>query len=187
MASSYSVLTYGNARLREPSRPVKTVDATIRALARDLLDTMYENKGLGLAAEQIGRTEAICVIDVPPLKDKDGKVIPPENPGVVMPIVLINPDIIAQDGSETTDEGCLSFPDIYVRIKRAARVTVTYLDLDGHKQTLKAAGLLARAVQHEVDHLHGRLLVDRMSSLQKISVAGKLKRLKKAAKEESPA
>jgi peptide deformylase len=96
-----------------------------------------------------------------------------------MPLVLINPRIVASSGTQVGQEGCLSFPDIYVQIKRAAEVTVAFTDLEGRERELHGMGLLARAIQHELDHLNAVLLVDRMSAVQKVSVAGKLKRLKK--------
>ena len=91
----------------------------------------------------------------------------------------MNPEITAADGEQCGDEGCLSFPEIYVKIRRAADVTAAYTDLDNRRQTVRATGLLARAIQHEIDHLNGVLLVDRMSMVQKAALAGKLKRLKK--------
>ncbi len=174
-----SVLTFGDPALRQKSVPVEKVTDDIRRLARELLSTMYRSAGLGLAAEQIGQTESICVIDVPPDQDKSDETGLRENPMVGMPIILINPKILEMTGEQTGREGCLSFPDITVTIRRAKEVTVTFTDLDGRNQTLKVQGLLARAVQHEIDHLNGVLLVDRMSAVQRIAVAGKLRRLKK--------
>ncbi|MFC1498203.1 peptide deformylase [Verrucomicrobiota bacterium] len=172
---SYDIITYGDPVLRQKASPVEEIDDGIRQLSQDMLEAMYAKNGLGLAAEQIGRTEAISVIDV---KQEDDAAH--DNPNIPMPLVVINPTIIEMSGEETGQEGCLSFPEIYVSIKRAAEVTFTFLDLDGNEQTLKVKGLLARVVQHEVDHLNGFLLVDRMSAVQKVAVAGKLKRLKKA-------
>jgi peptide deformylase len=130
---------------------------------------MYAENGVGLAAEQIGRTEAICVIDVPA----------DQACGVKMPLVLINPVIVASEGEQVGQEGCLSFPDVYINVRRAERVEATYLDSEGNKQTVEATGLLSRAIQHELDHLNGVLLVDHMSPVQKVANAGKLKRLKR--------
>lgn len=173
------VLTFGAPVLRQKSVPVKEVTDDIRRLARELLGTMYSSVGLGLAAEQIGRTEAICVIDVPPDQDMAEETGLRENPMIGMPLVLINPRMLEMAGEQTGREGCLSFPDITVTIRRAKEVTVAFTDLEGRNQTLKAQGLLARAMQHELDHLNGVLLVDRMSPVQRIAVAGKLRRLKK--------
>ena len=178
----YEVLTYGHEALRRQSIPVESITAEIRQLARDMLTTMYGRNGLGLAAEQIGRTEAICVIDVPEDCDRESKDGPRQNPDVEMPLILVNPEITEMVGKYTAQEGCLSFPDIYINLRRAQEVAVTYTNLEGKRAAVRAVGLLSRAIQHELDHLHGKLLVDRMSAVQKVAVAGKLKRLKKKSK-----
>jgi peptide deformylase len=185
VASKYKIITYGNPALRKKATPIKSVDAAIRKLAKDMLDTMYASKGVGLAAQQVGRTEAICVIDVPPqrVEGSPGSASA-ANDEVPMPLIMINPQIEATVGLQTGDEGCLSFPEIFVRIKRAEEVTVSFLNLHNKAETARLMGLAARAVQHELDHLKGVLLVDRMSVVQKIGVAGKLKRLKKQAAAE---
>ncbi len=173
---------YGNPVLREQARPVATVDAAVRALADDLLDTMYASDGVGLAAEQIGRTERVCVVDVRPAKPVEGRPPEPEPP-VPMPVVLVNPRILSQSGEQVGPEGCLSVPEIYVSIRRAAQVRVAYTDLDNQTQEFEAEGMLARAIQHEIDHLDGVLFVDRMSAAQRIGISGKLKRLKRKTEE----
>src|SRR5262249_18014868 len=155
-----------NPVLREKARPVAQVDDAIRALARDMLDTMYGNEGIGLAAEQIGRTEAVMVIDVKGGKPREGRNPEPQPP-VPMPVVMINPKIISEEGEQVGPEGCLSFPEVFVNLKRALNVVVTYMDLEGKTQETAATGLFARAIQHELDHLNGVLLVDRMSMTQK--------------------
>jgi peptide deformylase len=177
----YEIKTYGNSVLREKATPVAAVDDEIRALARDMLDAMYRSNGIGLAAEQVGRRECICVIDVPPMRDEQTGEMVNQNPQVAMPMVLVNPRIEEARGEQTGPEGCLSFPDICVNVKRAAEVRVSYLDLESRSQTVETRGLLARAIQHELDHLNGVLLVDHMSAVQKVAVAGKLKRIKKVA------
>lgn len=179
MASRYKVLTYGNSALRKKATPVKTVDVAIRKLAKEMLEAMYDCKGIGLAAQQIGRTEALCVIDVP--KSREAAEAAADT---AMPIIMINPIIETMSGEQKGDEGCLSFPEIFVAIKRANKVTVSFLNLQNKEETISTVGLVARAIQHELDHLNGVLLVDRMSAIQKIGVAGKLKRLKKKAAEE---
>ena len=175
----FDILTYGAAALRCKSRPVEQVTAEIRELVDKMLKTMYAHRGLGLAAEQVGRDECLCIIDVPP--DADDST-PPEllekNAAIPMPLVLLNPRIVAEAGFQTGQEGCLSFPEIFVQVKRAMTVTVEYMDLDGQICRIEAAGLLSRALQHEIDHLNGVLLVDRMSPVQKVALAGRLKRLK---------
>jgi peptide deformylase len=177
----HPIVTFGHASLRCESRVVPTVTDEIRRLAADLIDTMHEASGVGLAAPQIGREAAVCVIDIPP--DAEKPVCRAFNAAVPSPLVLINPEILATEGSQRNNEGCLSFPEIYAVISRPNQVTVAFHALDASRQTLTVQGLLARAVMHEIDHLNGVLLVDRMSQVQKLAVAGKLRRLKKEAKQ----
>lgn len=172
----YDVVKFGEDVLREKAAPVAEVSADVKKLADDMLQTMYAASGVGLAAEQIGRTERMCVIDVP--ADAEKKDCVEFNKAIEMPLVMINPEI--KELSKTTQrgsEGCLSFPEIYAQITRANEVIVEYTALDGSRHTAHAKGLLARAIQHECDHLDGVLLVDKMSAVQKMSVSGKLKRL----------
>ena len=173
------IVTYGNEVLRQKATPVIEVTDAIRELVGNMLESMYASKGLGLAAEQVGRTESVCVIDVP--KDAEKASCREANAAIPMPLVMINPEITAMSGKQRREEGCLSFPDIGAPITRADKVTVTFTDLTGAQQSVTAQGLLARAVQHETDHLDAVLLVDRMSPLQRISVAGQLKRLQQRA------
>ncbi len=175
----HEIVIFGNEALRRKSKPVMEISPAIRQLVQDMMETMRDARGVGLAAEQIGHEEAICVIDVPREAEKPECV--ETNSAVGMPLVLINPEITASEGKQRCDEGCLSFPDIVVPITRAQQVTASYTDLDGARHTVTVQGLLARAVQHELDHLEGVLLVDRMSAVQRISVAGRLKRLRRAA------
>ena len=153
-------------------------------MARDMIKTMRAENGVGLAAEQIGRTEALCVVDIPPEYDTDehGARL---NPDVKMPLVLINP--VITDTSEekaSAEEGCLSFPGIYASVERFVEITVNYLDTDGREQSHHLKKFVARAVQHEIDHLNGVLLVDRMSHIKKIALSGQLKRMKKETREK---
>lgn len=175
----YPVVTFGHEILRQKAVPVAEITDAVRRLVQDMLESMYAAKGVGLAAEQVGRTESVCVIDVP--HDAEKEACREENAAVPMPLVLINPEILATEGKQRNEEGCLSFPEIGAPITRADKVTVTYTDLAGARQTISARGLLSRAIQHEVDHLSGILLVDKMSPMQKIAVAGQLKRLQKQA------
>ncbi|MEI7900823.1 MAG: peptide deformylase [bacterium] len=177
----YPVVTFGHEILRQTAVPVAEITAEVRQLVRDLLESMYAAKGVGLAAEQVGRLESVCVIDVP--HDAEKEACREENAVVPMPLVLINPEIIATEGKQRNEEGCLSFPEIGAPITRADKVTLTYTDLTGTRRTLSARGLLSRAIQHEVDHLHGILLVDKMSPMQKMSVSGQLRRLQKDARQ----
>jgi peptide deformylase len=176
----YEIVTFGQDILRHKARPVGAVNADIRDLVQSMLATMHAARGVGLAAEQVGRVEAVCVIDVPANSEKPDCLA--ENAPITMPLVLIDPEILAAEGTQRNDEGCLSFPDISAPITRAHRVTFAYTDLDGRRLTATACGLLARAVQHELDHLNGVLLVDRMSTLQRMAVAGQLRRLQQQAR-----
>lgn len=176
----YSILKFGDDVLRQKSSPVAEVTEDVRKLVMNMLETMYASKGLGLAAEQIGRTECVCVIDVPHDAEKEDCRV--DNAAIAMPLILINPEILASEGKQRNEEGCLSFPEINAPITRANQVTVTYLDIKGQRQTVTAKGLLARAVQHEIDHLNGVLLVDKMSPMQKLSVSGQLRRLQAKAR-----
>lgn len=166
--AAMKIVRYGDAVLREKAKPVAEVNDEIRSLAKEMLASMYAAEGVGLAAEQVGRTEAICVIDVP----KEQAC------GVKMPLVLINPEIRTLEGEQKGQEGCLSFPGIYIDVERAEKAVVDYLDLDGKPATVEATGLLSRALQHEIDHLNGVLLIDNMSAVQKVAHAGKLKKMK---------
>ena len=181
---SLPICTYGNPILRKKATEVKDVNDEIRALAKVMLESMYDERGLGLAAEQIGRSERMFVIDIPPDSDiGEGDVR--DNPEVEMPLVMINPTITGHtDDVQIGQEGCLSFPEIFANVERWYEVDAEYTDRDGHPQTIHAAGLLARAIQHESDHLDGILLVDRMSHVKKVALSGKLKRLAKKTKQE---
>lgn len=133
--------------LRRKSLRVRDVDRTIRALAQDLTDTVIENNGAGLAAPQLGAHWRVCVV-----LNEEGEVVP-----------MINPEIVRTVGMIDDFEGCLSFPGLWGRVERAATVTVKFLDLSGRPRRLKVSNIMARAVQHEIDHLDGVLFVDRLS------------------------
>ena len=137
----------GDEVLRKKSRTVEKVDEKIKELVQDMLETMYKNNGVGLAAPQDGILKRVVVID---LYDNNG------------PIVLINPEIIKEKGEQEVEEGCLSFPNQFAKIIRPAEVTVKALDIDGKEIKIKAKELLAQAISHEVDHLEGILFVDKI-------------------------
>lgn len=182
MTVKAQIRTYGDPVLRQKAVPVREVDRDIRRLVDDLLETMYAHQGLGLAAEQIGRTEAVCVVDVPPSADTDSNG-QRENPHVPMPLVLINPEILETAPEKVaTEEGCLSFPGIYVPIERPAWVRLRALDRQGASRELTLRGLAARAALHEIDHLGGVLIVDRVSPLKRIALTGRLMRMKREAR-----
>lgn len=149
------IVLYPDDVLTTPTEPVAEVDDEVRQLVQDLIDTMYDAPGVGLAAPQIGVLRRVAVVDVaPPDADRDLKV-------------LINPEIIARSGSITWEEGCLSFPQLYEKIDRAHDVVVRALDADGKTYEIEASELLAVALQHEIDHLDGVLFTDRMSHLKR--------------------
>jgi peptide deformylase len=169
--------------LRKKADEVKEVNAEIHELAKEMLETMYAERGVGLAAEQVGRTERMIVIDIPPDSDVDDDGVR-ENPEVEMPLILINPKITGHtDDVQVGPEGCLSFPDIFANVERWYEVDAGYIDPDGTTRQIHAKGLLSRAIQHELDHLDGILLVDRMSHVKKVALSGKLKRLVKQTKQ----
>lgn len=178
------ICIYGNPVLRKKSVPVKEVTAEIRALADRMLGLMYAQDGIGLAAEQIGHTEAVFVLDIPAAADKNDQGLP-NNPGIKMPQAFINPEIIGvSEELAVAEEGCLSFPKLYVPVKRPAEVVLRHLDRDGNVQVVNAKGLLARAIQHELDHLNGVLLVDHMSAASKLRHVLILRRFKKQNRKE---
>jgi peptide deformylase len=174
---------YGDPVLRAKGKRIEEVDGKIRALAEDMLETMEAANGIGLAAQQVGQALLLTVLDVSQVEDRpsslkiDGKKI--DDLDTVMPLVLVNPVIALGTDIEAGSEGCLSFPDITADIDRAVTVEVEAETLEGDRVRLEASGLLARALQHEIDHLNGILFIDRMSSVAKASLGSRLKRLQK--------
>lgn len=176
------IVKYGNPVLRAKGALVDKVDDKVKALAADMIETMYDANGVGLAAQQIGVPVQMAVIDVSDMEDRpsamfiDGKEVPLED---YMPLILLNPELRLSKDKEMGTEGCLSFPDLTAEISRASGVHCKAQLLDGSELDFEASGLLARALQHEVDHLHGVLFIDRMNSATKASLAGRLKRLQR--------
>ena len=177
-----SIVQYGEPVLRAKGARVDKIDNRVRELAQDMIETMHAAHGIGLAAQQVGEPLQLTVLDVSQVEDRpstmklNGENVDPKS---VMPIVLINPEITLGTQTELGLEGCLSFPEITGDIERSISATVRAEDLDGNEIEIEATGLLARAIQHEVDHLNGILFIDRMSSVAKISLSSKLKRLQK--------
>ena len=169
------VYRYGEKVLREKAVAVPAVDDNLRRLADEMLETMRSSRGVGLAAQQVGRTERMCVIDIPEGCDEPEDEL--FNAPIRMPLKLWNPVIVALEGSQRDKEGCLSFPGIGGSLTRAAQVTVGYLDENNTPQMISARGFLARALQHEIDHLDGILYADRMSAVERLQFAPKLKKL----------
>lgn len=163
------ILHYPDARLHTVARPVAAVDDRIRRLVDDMAETMYAAQGIGLAATQVDVHERVIVIDVSETRDALR--------------VFINPEIVAQSGREESEEGCLSVPGVFDRVTRAERVTVRALGRDGQPFELAADGLLAVCIQHEMDHLQGKVFVDYLSGLKRNRIRT---RLLKQAREHRP-
>ena len=160
------ILKYPDPRLREVAKPVEQVTDELRSLIDDMAETMYASKGCGLAATQIGVDKRIFVVDCA------GE----DEPSPLM--AFINPEIVETDGSQTWDEGCLSFPGVSEEIKRAERVKMRALDRSGKPFELEADGLLAVALQHELDHLNGVLMIDKLNALKRRMMGRKLAKAK---------
>lgn len=154
------ILRFPDPRLKKVAAPVTKIDDGIRRLAADMAETMYEAPGIGLAATQVDVHKRVVVIDVSEEKNALR--------------VFVNPEITTCTGSALGEEGCLSVPGIYDKVERAERVSVRYLDLDGRPQVLEADGLLAVCIQHEIDHLNGKVFVDHLSQLKQTRIKSKL-------------
>jgi peptide deformylase len=161
------ILIHPDPRLKKLCDPVAEITAEVRQLAADMLETMYDAPGIGLAAPQVGVTKRVIVMDC----IKDG---PPE------PIALVNPEVIwASEDQTIYEEGCLSIPEVYNDITRPAEVTVRWLDLDGKPQERQFSGLWAICVQHEIDHLDGKLFIDYLGPLKRQMITRKMEKLKR--------
>lgn len=161
------ILEFPDPRLRTRAQPVTEVDAALRKLIDDMLETMYAAPGIGLAATQVNVHKRLLVIDI---SEKHNE-----------PLALINPEIIMRDGVEETEEGCLSVPGIYDKVRRAEKIRVRALDRNGKQIELDADGLLAVCIQHEMDHLEGKLFVDYLSDLKRTRIRKKLEKERREA------
>lgn len=164
-----------DARLREPTIEVGTIDDAVRELYADLCDSMYAENGLGMAAVQIGDNRKLFIVEpkLAGLTEQD------------KPVAFINPEVLeVSDEQQDSEEGCLSFPDIYIKVKRPMRCRVRAMGIDGQMFEMSGEGLLARCMLHENDHLTGKLLVDFVGPLKKAMIKKKLQKIKDAAEEE---
>jgi peptide deformylase len=161
------ILEFPDPRLRTKATPVETVDDELRRLIGDMFETMYEAPGIGLAATQVDVHKRLLVADVSPDKSE--------------PHVLINPEILEKDGITVTDEGCLSVPGYYEEVERAQHIRVRFLDRDGETREMEAEGLLAVCIQHEMDHLEGKLFVDYLSESKRQRIRKKLEKERRHA------
>lgn len=151
----------GDPILRRETVPVETITSEVRELAAAMFDTMYAAEGIGLAAPQVGRTERLTVVDVESAK-----------------YALINPEIVLRSGSSRAEEGCLSIPEIYGEVNRAERIVVRAMNLEGETVEIEAADLVARCIQHEVDHLHGKLFIDYLGLFKRRSALAEWEKVK---------
>ncbi len=161
------ILHYPDARLRKVARPVDEVNAGIRKLIDDMFETMYDAPGIGLAATQVDVHLRLLVADVSERQNQ--------------PLVFINPELVSLEGEEQTEEGCLSVPGIYEPVKRAGRIGVRALDRDGALFEMEAEGMLAVCIQHEIDHLDGKLFVDYLSEMKRHRIRKKLEKQRRRA------
>ena len=160
-----NILHFPNEQLRTIAQPVETVNDEVRSIVNDMFETMYAAPGIGLAATQVTVHKRIIVIDISEEKDQ--------------PLCLINPEIIERDGMQTYEEGCLSVPGFYEDVERASVITVKALNKDGKEFQLSTDGLLAVCIQHEIDHLQGKLFVDYISEMKRSRIKKKLLKLQK--------
>jgi peptide deformylase len=161
------ILHYPDPRLRTKAKPVVAVDEVIRTLVDDMFETMYAAPGIGLAATQINVHQRVIVVDVS--RDQD------------QPLCLINPEIVSTEGSESTEEGRLSVPDVFETVNRAEAIRVRALDRNGALKEFDATGLMAVCIQHEMDHLEGKLFVDRLSEVKRLRIRKKFDKLQRRA------
>lgn len=159
------ILVWPHPVLKQKAQPVAQVDDEVRTLIKDMFESMYASDGVGLAAPQVGVLKNVIVLDTTPKQ--------PES----RPVAMVNPEIVSIEGKTIYKEGCLSIPGEAEEVDRAAVVTVRYLDEQGASQTLRAEGLLAIAIQHETDHLHGTMFVDHISSLKRELIRKRMKKL----------
>jgi peptide deformylase len=167
--STLEILHYPNPRLRNCAKPVEIFDKELEEFTENMLETMYHSSGIGLAATQVGVSRRVVVIDVSESRDQ--------------PLCLINPEILEREGEEVSEEGCLSVPSVYEKVTRAERIKIKAQDKSGESFEMDADGILAVCIQHEVDHLDGKLFIDYLSGLKRQRIRRKLEKEARLAQE----
>jgi len=160
------IRVYGDPVLRKKAEIIENIDGSVDELARSMIESLDLARGLGLAAPQVGKSKAMCIINLPLMDERIKK-----------PLVLINPVIRSREGEVCYEEGCLSFPGIYVEVKRPQKIALTGIDLDGNEMEYEAGDMLARVFLHETDHLNGVLFIDHLSTVKRQLLKGRLKKL----------
>jgi len=160
---------YGDPVLRTRARPAEGVDESLLRLAEDMIETLRHAEGVGLAANQVGELHRVIVVDMAPISGEEEVVI------------LINPEIVEQEGTASSEEGCLSIPEVQEPVERSEWVRVAYLDRDGNRDEIEGKGLLSAVLQHEIDHLDGVLIIDHISPTRRALLRGTLKRITREA------
>lgn len=162
--SILQIVKYGNPTLTKKAEEITNLDKYIEELAQNMVETMYAAPGIGLAAPQVNESKRLITVDLSVGEDSQNLII------------LINPELISQEGDVTSEEGCLSVPDISEKVVRPSRIIIRGIDLKGNEKTVEAEGLLARVLCHEIDHINGKLFIEHLSLLKKSLIKKKLKR-----------
>lgn len=169
------IYTYGQAVLRKKAKPVRKVDDNLLSAVKDMFNTMYSSHGIGLAANQVAVLQQIIVLDISDMEESSH----------VPPIVMLNPEVISQEGGWVMEEGCLSIPEIRDDVERAQKIRVRYKDLEFQTKEMEATGLLARVILHEVDHLNGVLFIDHLDPAKQKLLKGRLNKIRRGEVEVS--
>lgn len=181
------IYLYGQPVLRKRAKPVKKADASFKSLVDDMFETMHHANGIGLAANQVGSLDRVIVVDISDVDEKKhegvgeaaDKMADKESPAQAKKLVLINPEVIASQGAWKMEEGCLSIPDIRDEVERPETVNVRYKDLQMNDREIEASGLLGRVLLHEIDHLNGILFFDRLGTVKRKLMRGRLNKILK--------
>lgn len=173
------ILKFPDPRLRKHGQPVKAVTGELVQLSQDMLETMYDSRGIGLAAAQVNRQVRLIVVDTRPRENGRYKLEDQTEleRAVTQPLVMFNPEILSKDGKTTYDEGCLSVPTYYETVERANHIEVQFLNVKGKLEKIVVDGLLAICIQHEIDHLDGKLFIDRLSPIKSLRIKNRIKKV----------